>query len=106
MVTHPVKQNGTALFAAIGTNTWLVPENAATECAVPAGSGAFTLPEVAGTAGVFNVGTRWSKLRLSASITSSVAAPCETLTGAVAAVPRGERAGVIAFGARLLPDEA
>jgi len=36
---HPVKlvkQYGTALFAAMGTNTWLVPGLAATEGAVPA----------------------------------------------------------------------
>src|SRR5215469_15631443 len=97
---HPVKQLGTALFAAIGTNTWFVPEYAATECAIPAGC------EPAGSAGTFNVGTRCSSVRLSASIEASVAAPCETLTGAVMAVPTGGRAGKIALGARLLPEAA
>src|SRR5262252_6005193 len=97
---HPVKQLGTALFAPIGTNTWFVPEYAATECAVPAGC------EPAGSAGTFNVGTRWSKVWVNASITSSVAAPCETFTGAVVAVPTGGRAGKRALGARLLPDAA
>ena len=36
---QPVRQFGTALLAAIGTNTWFVPASAATECAVPAGCG-------------------------------------------------------------------
>ena len=48
---HPVKQLGTALFAAMGTNTWFVSASAATECAVPAAC----TPSFAGT---FNVGTR------------------------------------------------
>src|ERR1700726_2262968 len=97
---HPVKQLGTALFAAMGTNTWLVSASAATECAVPAGC------EPAGSAGTFNVGTRWSRVSLNASITSRVAAPCDILTGAAVAVPTGGRAGKRALGARLLPEEA
>src|SRR5271155_1025645 len=100
---HPVKQLGTALFAPLGTNTWLVPEKAATECAVPAGCG---FVSGATTAGTLNVGTRWSRVMLNASTTSRVAAPWAVSTGAVVAVPFGERAGVMAFGARLLPEEA
>src|ERR1700720_207112 len=96
---HPVKQLGTALFAAMGTNTWLVSASAATECAVPAGC----VPSFAGT---LSVGTRWSRVSLKASITSRVAAPCDILTGAAVAVPTGGRAGKRALGARLLPEEA
>src|SRR5215469_1050822 len=103
MVTQPVRQNGTALFAAIGTNTWLVPENAATECAVPAGCG---FVSGATTAGTLSVGTRWSRVWVIASMSSRVAAPCAVRTGAVVAVPFGGRAGVMALGARLLPEEA
>src|SRR5215469_8511992 len=102
---HPVRQFGTALLAPFGTNTWLVPDDAATECAVPEGC-TIRSPEDAEFAGTLSVGTRWSKVRLSASITSRVAAPWDTFTGAVAAMPFGARAGVIALGARLLPDAA
>src|SRR5262249_25702439 len=35
--THPVEQSGKTLFAASGTNAWLLCEFTATECAVPAG---------------------------------------------------------------------
>ena len=102
MVTQPVRQFGTVLLAAIGTNTWLVPEKAATECADPAGCG---FVSGATTAGTLSVGTRCSRVWLNASITSRVAAPWAVSTGAVVAVPNGGRAGVIAFGARLLPPE-
>ena len=91
------------MFAARGTNTWLFRALAATECAVPAGCG---LGWEAGTAGTLSVGTSWSSFCRSASITPRTAAPWAVSVGAVAADPSGARAGVMALGARGLPDDA
>ena len=91
------------MLAAKGTNTWLVPAEAATECAVPAGCG---LGAGATTAGTFNVGTSCSRVLLNASITPRMAAPWAVRTGAAVAVPTGGRAGVMARGTSGLPEEA
>ena len=65
---QPFKQSGTMLFAASGTNTWLLCGLTATECAVPAGK-TFALPPT------FIVGTTCTRLWLRASITPSTGPP-------------------------------
>src|SRR5262249_20212232 len=61
---HPVWQPGKTLFAGNGTNTWLLLALTATECAVPRGAGNVGF-------GVLNVGTTWTRVLLSASMTPS-----------------------------------
>src|SRR5262252_711225 len=65
---HPFRHEGKTLFAASGTNTWLLCGLAATECAVPAGN-TFAF------AATFSVGTTCSSCSDSALMTPSTGPP-------------------------------
>src|SRR5882762_2781208 len=75
--TQPFRQFGKTLLAAKGTSTWLLCGSTASECAVPAGNAALQLSglRVQFLAATLRVGTTWTRLWLSASITPSTGPP-------------------------------